>query len=91
MLRALTGDCRFQSIRDYPHRLEEVVSVNRNKAGALFQGAESLFAVLAVVKSMTGLSYMHGYELEDANIHQSSKPSHTVVRIAPLIEEPLKR
>ena len=68
-----------------------MAAASRNKAGAPFQHTGSLFAALAVVKSMAGLSYMHGYELEDANIHQSSKPSHTVVRIAPLIEESLKR
>ena len=42
-------------IKDDPQRLEEVLSANRNKVGAPFQYAESLFATLAVVKSMTGL------------------------------------
>ena len=32
---------------------------NRNKVGAPFQYAESLFAALAAVKSMTGLPYRH--------------------------------
>ena len=36
-----------------------MAAANRNKAGAPFQYAESLFAALAVVKSMTGLPYRH--------------------------------
>ena len=36
-----------------------IAVANRNKAGAPFQYAESLFATLAVVKSMTGLFYRH--------------------------------
>ena len=35
------------------------MAANRNKAGAPFQYAESLFAALAAVKSMTGLPYRH--------------------------------
>ena len=45
-------------IRDDPQRHEEVIA-NRNKVGAPFQYAESLFAALAAVKSMTGLPYRH--------------------------------
>ena len=41
-------------IGDDPQRHEEVAAANRNKVGTPFQYAESLFAVLAVVKSMTG-------------------------------------
>ena len=47
------------AIRDDPQRHEEVTGVNRNKVGAPFQYAESLFMALAVVKSMTGLPYRH--------------------------------
>ena len=46
-------------IRDDPQRHEEVMAANRNKVGAPFQYAESLFAALAAVKSMTGLPYRH--------------------------------
>ena len=46
-------------IRDDPQRHEEVMVANRNKVGAPFQYAESLFAALAAVKSMTGLPYRH--------------------------------
>ena len=46
-------------IQDDPQRHEEVAVANRNKVGAPFQYAESLFAALAVVKSMTGLPYRH--------------------------------
>ena len=43
-------------IRDDPQRHEDPLMVaNRNKVGAPFQYAESLFAALAAVKSMTGL------------------------------------
>ena len=45
-------------IQDDPQRHGEEVT-NRNKSGASFQYAESLFAALAVVKSMTGLPYRH--------------------------------
>ena len=46
-------------IRDDPQRHEEMMVANRNKVGAPFQYAESLFAALAAVKSMTGLPYRH--------------------------------
>ena len=46
-------------IRDDPQRHEEVTGVNRNKVGAPFRYAESLFMAPAVVKSMTGLPYRH--------------------------------
>ena len=44
---------------------------------------QSLFATLAVVKSMTGLSYRHLRGPEDANIHEGSNSGHTAARIAP--------
>ena len=53
-------------IKDDPQRLEEVVAVNRNKADALFQYAESLFAAMVAVKSMVGLPYRHLPGLESA-------------------------
>ena len=46
-------------VRDDPQRHEEAMAANRNKVGAPFQYAESLFAALAAVKSMTGLPYRH--------------------------------
>ena len=46
-------------IRDDPQRREEAMAANRNKVGAPFQYAESLFTALAAVKSMTGLPYRH--------------------------------
>ncbi len=46
-------------IRDDPQRYEGVMVTNRNKVGAPFQYAESLFAALAAVKSATGLPYRH--------------------------------
>ena len=46
-------------IRDDPQRYEEMAGANRNKAGAPFRYAESLFAALSVVKSTTGLPYRH--------------------------------
>ena len=44
-------------INDDPQRLEEVAAADGDKAGALFQYAESLFAALVAVKSMTGLGH----------------------------------
>ena len=67
-------------IRDDPQRYEEVMSANRNKAGALFQYAESLFAVLAVVKSTTG--YRTG-ACRDWQIQTTIRLSHAVARISP--------
>ena len=46
-------------VKDDPQRHEEVAAANRNKVGAPFRYAESLFAALAVVKSMAGLSCRH--------------------------------
>ena len=65
-------------VGDDPRRHEEVAAANRNKVGAPFQYAESPFAALAVVKSMTGLRHLQ--EMEDTNnyqtqLHGSSDPS----------------
>ena len=46
-------------IWDDPQRCEEVTGASSNKMGAPFRYAESLFAALAMVKSMTGLPYRH--------------------------------
>ena len=71
-------------IGDDPQRLDGVMSANRNKAGAPFQYAESPFATLAVVKSMTGLPCRHLYGSEAASIHEDSISSHTASRITPI-------
>ena len=68
-------------IKDDPQRLEEVAVVNRNKVGASFQCAESLFAALVVVKSMTRLPYRHLQGLEAASIYRGSKPNNVADRI----------
>ena len=68
-------------IRDDPQRYEEVMSANRNKAGALFQYAESLFAVLAVVKSITGLPYRCLQRLADTNNYQTQSRSSADISI----------
>ena len=60
-------------IRDDPQRYEEMAGANRNKVGAPFQYAESLFAALAVVKSMTGLPYRHLQGSEAAITCQCSR------------------
>ena len=46
-------------IRDDPQRDREVAAANLHKVGAPFLYAESLFAALAVVKSITGLPYRY--------------------------------
>ena len=46
-------------IWDDPQIYGEVTGANRNKVGASSRYAESLFAALAAVKSMTGLPYRH--------------------------------
>ncbi len=46
-------------IQDDPQTDREVAAANRHKVGAPFLYAESLFAALAVVKSITGLPYRH--------------------------------
>ena len=72
-------------IQDDPQRHEE--ATNRNKVGAPFQYAESLFATLAVVKSMPGLPYRYLQGLESVNIHENSKPSNATSRIDSLINK----
>ena len=46
-------------IWDDPQRCKEATGADRNKVDAPFLYAESLFAALAAVKSMTGLPYKH--------------------------------
>ena len=50
-------------IRDDPQRHEEVAAANRNKVGAPFRCAGSLFAALTVVKSMMGLRHLRGLKM----------------------------
>ena len=70
-------------IRDDPQRHEEVTGVSRNKVGAPFRYAESLFMAPAVVKSMTGLPYRHLQGSEDAISCQCAKHRNAAVRVAP--------
>ena len=70
-------------IKDDHQRFEGMVAANRSKAGAPFQYAESLFAILTVVKSRTGLPCRHLQGLESASIHEDSKPSNAAARISP--------
>ena len=63
-----------------------MAAANRNKVGTPFQYAESPFAALAVVKSMTGLKHLQ--DLKYANIHEDLKSSHTAARIAPFKSKP---
>ena len=82
-MRNTSSATRHWIIGDDPQRHEEVAAASRNKAGAPFQYAESLFAALAVVKSMAGLLCRHQQDLESASIHKDSKPSNAATRIAP--------
>ena len=66
-------------IRDDPQRYEEMAGANRNKVGASFQYAESLFAALVVVKSMTGLPYRHLQGSEDAVTCQYARHGNAAV------------
>ena len=79
----MTQDCQALIIRDDPQRYEEVTGANRNKTGAPFQYAESLFAALAVVKSMTGLPYRHLQGSESTVTYQCMKYRNVTVQIAP--------
>ena len=66
-------------IRDDPQRCEEVMATNRNKVGAPFQYAESLFAALAAVKSMTGLSYRHLQGMLIETLGDWNTPCYTTI------------
>ena len=70
-------------IRDDPQRHEDMITANRNKVGAPFQYAESLFAALTVVKSMTGLPYRHLQGSEDTITCQCVRHRNAASRIAP--------
>ncbi len=66
--------CQALIIGGDPQKREEEAA-NRNKAGAPFQYAESLFASLMVVKSMTGCcctGACRGWKMQD--------PSNSVTR-----------
>ena len=66
-------------IGDDPQRHEEVAAANRNKVGAPFQYAESLFAALAVVKSMTGLPYRHQQGMLIETLGDWDAPCYTTI------------
>ena len=66
-------------IRDDPQRHEEVTGVNRNKVGASSRYAESLFAALAVVKSMTGLPYRHLQGMLIEALGDGDSPCYTII------------
>ena len=66
-------------IRDDPQRYEEMAGANRNKVGAPFQYAESLFAALAVVKSMTGLPYRHLQGMLIETLGDEDSPCYTTI------------
>ena len=66
-------------IRGDPQRHEEVMTVNRSKVGAPFQYAESLFAALAVVKSMTGLPYRHLQRMLIETLGDWDSPCYTTI------------
>ena len=52
---------------------------NRNKVIAPFQYAESLFAVLAVVKSMTGLPYRYLQRMLIETLGDGDSPCYTTI------------
>ena len=66
-------------IRDDPQRYEETAGANRNKVGAPFQYAESLFVALAVVKSMTWLSYRHLHGMLIKTFGDGDSPCYTTI------------
>ena len=69
-------------IGDDPQRHEEVATANRNKVGVPFQRAESLFAALAVVKSMTvAIRAPKGWEAASTN--EDLKSGNATAWIAP--------
>ena len=66
-------------IRDDPQRYEEMAGANRNKMGAPFQYAESLFTTLAVVKSMTELPYRHLQVMLIETLDDRNSPCYTTM------------
>ena len=62
-----------------PQRYEEVTGVNRNKVGAPFQYAESLFAALAVAKSMTGMPYRRLQGMLIETLGDMDSPCYTTI------------
>ena len=66
-------------IRNDPQRHKEVMTANRNKMGAPFQYAESLFAALAVVKSMTDLPYRHLQRILIETLGDWDSPCYTTI------------
>ena len=66
-------------IWDKPQRYKEVTGANRNKVGAPFQYAESLFAVLTAVKSMTGMPYIHQQGMLIETLGDGDSPCYTTI------------
>ena len=56
-----------------------MAGANRNKVGAPFQYAESLFAALAVVKSMTGLPYRRLQGMLIETLGDGDSPCYTII------------
>ena len=56
-----------------------MAGANRNKVGAPFQYTESLFAALAVVKSMTGLPYRHLQGMLIETLGDEDSPCYTTI------------
>ena len=56
-----------------------MAGANRNKVGAPFQYTESLFAALAVVKSMTGLPYRHLQGMLIETLGDEDSPRYTII------------
>ena len=56
-----------------------MITANKNKVSALFQYAESLFAALAMIKSMTGLPYRHLQGMLIETLGDGDLPCHTTI------------
>ena len=57
----------------------DTLDANRNKVGAPFQYAESLFMALEVVKSMTGLPYRHLQGMLIETLSDEDSPCYTTI------------
>ena len=66
-------------IKNDPQRCKDVTVANKNKVSAPFQYAESLFAALAAVKSMTGLPYRHLQGMLIETLGDCDAPCYTTI------------
>ena len=66
-------------IQDDPQRDRKVAAANRHKVGAPFLYAESLFAALAAVKSITGLPYRHLQGMLMMALADEDAPCYTTI------------